>query len=887
MSRLWAKVWIVVAAICVGLTVYEIPDAKLIWRFAWATLRRHRHTVSGELDVPAIMTDELIAADPEASDMLRYCLEYSRENPNLEELAALAEKYPENEFFPAQLAEELTRETVVDPQAVLILVDRLLKLNPENGHYRYLRGGILLTDPNGSDRVQRALEPFELGHRLPQFYLPHSPYKERLERLCKKANLTWERPMTWPLYGNLATYSFRSRGSYRRIGDDALGDVSASVVKIASRTIESADDFHTLATGAGLLGATESIRLAELDLSEGEAQQSRLRLIQAMVLSGVHMRLLSDTIPPLMNLIWMLFLVPIMLTSAAVSLWAILLGGVQSWLRRREPKVRTIFKACMLIDAGLIVILVVLVFLTIVRKRPAGQLPTALVLTSALFILWAAVGLYDIHPDKLACLRRPHLWLAFLCGSLWFKGTIFWTAGTLGVSTPDNVSGWLQYGIVLLGWFVFCALVWAQVVYQPEAFTAKRRHGVVLIMEWAVLLMVVHIFGSLQAQANRFFVDPLARYRPHPGATQETYRRMVLGAGPLASPPEEGSFAGIPRHFEFAAPDDVGTFIARRQAAGQSIPEKGLRWLLTRCGRDVRPIILNALADPNADEVLIIRGSWGDRAVKDQLVRIFEERLAVFSDSEPEPPRRGPSSLGELLDLAGTLAWISDGPEGQDRLSYLLEYVVERTRDLGVGPSLTDPRHAERIMLPFWEALGKLPAGYATELVKSYLRQTRYVDLFGDRGRDIGQLAALLADGDRELAEEVVAALAQSLVAPEPPEASDAESAYTHNMSLARYRWKNSPYCLEAVFAHLNAESIPLLLEYLNSDNDQLRACLVWRLTSLGYEFPSDRLHVLQKDIDWKVRLNTLFACGADDLIKALDDESAVVRIVARMLKSE
>jgi HEAT repeat protein len=106
-------------------------------------------------------------------------------------------------------------------------------------------------------------------------------------------------------------------------------------------------------------------------------------------------------------------------------------------------------------------------------------------------------------------------------------------------------------------------------------------------------------------------------------------------------------------------------------------------------------------------------------------------------------------------------------------------------------------------------------------------------------------------------------------------------------MSLARYRWQNSPYCLEAVFGHLNAESIPLLLEYLNSDNDQLRAFIVWRLTSLGYEFPSDRLQVLRKDIDWKVRLNTLFVCGPDDLAKALDDESAVVRIVAHMLKSE
>jgi hypothetical protein len=95
----------------------------------------------------------------------------------------------------------------------------------------------------------------------------------------------------------------------------------------------------------------------------------------------------------------------------------------------------------------------------------------------------------------------------------------------------------------------------------------------------------------------------------------------------------------------------------------------------------------------------------------------------------------------------------------------------------------------------------------------------------------------------------------------------------------------NSPQCLYSVFVHLNAESIPLLLEYLNSDNEQLRAFLVWRLTSLGYEWPRDRLRVLLKDPYWKVRLNVLFALEPNGLEKALDDQNAVVRIIAQMLR--
>lgn len=89
---------------------------------------------------------------------------------------------------------------------------------------------------------------------------------------------------------------------------------------------------------------------------------------------------------------------------------------------------------------------------------------------------------------------------------------------------------------------------------------------------------------------------------------------------------------------------------------------------------------------------------------------------------------------------------------------------------------------------------------------------------------------------------------------------------------------------LEAIYPHLNEESIPLLLEHLDSNNEQLRAFVVWRLTSLGYEWPRERLDALLKDGCWKVRLNALFAFDADDLKAALDDENGVVRVIAQIL---
>jgi hypothetical protein len=161
----------------------------------------------------------------------------------------------------------------------------------------------------------------------------------------------------------------------------------------------------------------------------------------------------------------------------------------------------------------------------------------------------------------------------------------------------------------------------------------------------------------------------------------------------------------------------------------------------------------------------------------------------------------------------------------------------------------------------------------------------------------LGQLAALLADGDRELAEEIVGVLAQSLIPADsygsitvPNEAEGSSgglqrsSVYSLAMSLMRYRQKNTAPCLQAVFTHLSNESVPALLTHLDSDNDQLRAFLAWRLTTLGHKWPRDRLDKLLHDSYWEVRLNTLFALDANDLSKALADENAVVRIIARML---
>ncbi len=134
--RLGTVIWLAILAVCLGATVAERSDTEVIWRHM-KHLFVGGQKEGGEPTVP----DKLVARDPEAGDVLRYCLKYAGKYQDPEELATLVEKYPQNEFFLARLAERLAETPVIDLRAPLAVVDRLLAMDPNNAHYRYLRGG--------------------------------------------------------------------------------------------------------------------------------------------------------------------------------------------------------------------------------------------------------------------------------------------------------------------------------------------------------------------------------------------------------------------------------------------------------------------------------------------------------------------------------------------------------------------------------------------------------------------------------------------------------------------------------------------------------------------------------------------------------------------------
>lgn len=881
--RVRTKIWIAIAAACVALTVYEIPNAAWIARFAFGG--RDRYAAGGDLDVPAVVTDELVAADPEAGDMFGYSLRYASKGTALEDLAALVEKHPKNEFFLAQLAEALRRDGIVDPRLVQALADRLLVLSGDNAHYRYMKGWLILATPGNSHSRSEALRQFQLGHESPEFYLPYSTYKDRLDRLYAETGLIWMRPNFRSFCSDLAKQAQRSSVSANGKVDDTFGELAASIAGIADRIIKNAYDDNSLVIGAVLLGRTEGARLRDSNLAETERQQARLSWARAQALLSVCGRAMpfgSNLIDDFVILVF----APILLIATVCATMGEVIEFVARAARRRKPRVHLNIRILGLIDVGLVAVLLLLLVLTFARKWSIGHPPAPWVFgTSWFFLLYSTFVLVSVRPANLALLGRPRLWVAALCASLWFKGVVFWLVGDLGIFVIKSETGLALHVGIVLGWSVLCILIWDAISHPSDMHGIVKGRHAVLSAEWVAALMILHIFGSRWVQMNDRFANPLARFRPLPEATQEVYQQVVLGKASVVRQSAKDKRAAVPRSLAYAAPEDVEAFFAACREAGLRISDEPLWKLLRDCGRDLRPIILGSLADPNACEVLVIRAGWGDMGAKEYLARIYDQRLAVYTEAGADAPLRGRSSLGELIELSGALARISNSVEGRQRLSRLLEDVVMNTRSLGIGPALTEPRHAERIMKPFFEALDKLPKAEASQLVKSYLRQTRFVDFFGDRGRDIEYLATLLANGDRDLAEEVVAALAGLPVAEiEPPNMATGESQDQREARLKRYRDRNSPACLDAVFTHLGVESIPLLLGYVGSENEQLGAFVVWRVTSLGYEWTDEQLAALRRDSYWKVRMNAIFAHDRDDLAAFVEDENPLVRTVARTL---
>ncbi len=258
-------------------------------------------------------------------------------------------------------------------------------------------------------------------------------------------------------------------------------------------------------------------------------------------------------------------------------------------------------------------------------------------------------------------------------------------------------------------------------------------------------------------------------------------------------------------------------------------------------------------------------------------------RQADMLDVEPfaPPPDTETWQLDSLLDLAEALAFVSEPQEAYGYFHSLIAPLAEdrqRNRDSD-GSRRHQIAYGGVAPVLLYRAMKGLPRAQAAAVLKEYVRASQLDDPFDEQEF----VDVLRRAGDRALAEWMIQKVAESPPSREVIDVPAGRLIPTRE-DLEVSREDASCEYLEAVYPHLAAESIPFLREYLDSEHAALRAFVVWRLTTLGYDWSQEQLDRLRKDKHWRVRLNALFAHDPADLDQALTDPNAIVRALAQLL---
>lgn len=471
--RVRTKIWIAVAAVCVALTVYEIPNAREVWRCLRA-LRQIKSKLVDKTPARSVLSDNVIAVDPEAADILRYCLA----EPNVEDLAEMVAKYPQNEFFLAQLAYKITESSFLDARAAMALADRLIALDPNNAHYRYIKGWILLKPPRDFGREREAVEQFEAGNKLEDFYLPYSNFRQRVAKLSDEARLNpLERNRAEPsetgIYWDLVKFISRAYGGYPKLDRDSFRRLTAAVAEAAERLLNNAQHNGHLNHGDLLLVSCEGTRLRYLDLSPAEARQARFRLSRSEEIKDI---LGAQTIAPLVAYVGLmkltlviavftLFLLPLSLPF--VWLFLVIVNRLCGWAE--DVSVGVLTPILFVIGlAGYFGLAMLYGYLT---KLLSGRIFATLAFIGTATITWICIALYVRNRVVgRAAFERPRLWASRSCKMLWVLGAVA-DAGVCSIILAGaGPAKWLAFMAVLVCWSALCAVVWGALVFRHHLF---------------------------------------------------------------------------------------------------------------------------------------------------------------------------------------------------------------------------------------------------------------------------------------------------------------------------------------------------------------------------------------------------------------------------------
>ncbi len=183
---------IIVVIACIGLTVWQFDNLKIIAHEYWAVKKFYHYTEHGWQHRQPLIDAKIARIDPEAAAIINYlywCGDDDKYNP-MDILAENVLKFPNNQYFLYELSRRayFGYEDGLDPNAMLKLANRLIELDNNNINYHYLKAYALLHLRKGNnfdDVVQTIKQTAMCKNNKP----PYLIYKERVIATAKKQGL--------------------------------------------------------------------------------------------------------------------------------------------------------------------------------------------------------------------------------------------------------------------------------------------------------------------------------------------------------------------------------------------------------------------------------------------------------------------------------------------------------------------------------------------------------------------------------------------------------------------------------------------------------------------------------------------------------------------------
>jgi len=542
------SIWAVAILCCFALGIRQQENLALIWR-EYVSLGRDFEYDGSLLSLRKTLIRDIAArSDPEAAAIAEGRLRGYMDDEPFDALAQNVISFPDNEYFLFGLAYRLPGYSEsLDPGIKLLLAEKLIKLDPDNANYHYLKAYALFNNRDGND-IDAALEELDYANKCSIRAPLYEKYKKRTINIANKARLSsvLTAQLSWSQQQNPFAYRIRrdlirhahlafTNGNYtsgRRISNSLYGMMKREIRDGRMTGWKNPRMFGSIPY-FGLWELPQQLELQRARLSDEEARQNRLELC---ALAAGAQKARSDReqrkTQTQNEYMRMVLVVPPavhcgkMVISLALA-WLIL--SVISLIRGFGQKSKVGFGGIILFLCGCLSYFFIVEFGALSRifglhchysymeafrpmLRPddiIDQVDSALLFFGGPIVtLLALWGLGFIKPAKGAFWR---LWnrrflIAVLIGEVLI--VVLWSSSVIGHLTPwtiqlliFSVSSFAVYMVIMFGWWLFkCRFVWLLAIAIPLGFLTFLTSGYTFIRYAPMILFA--IIGALVA-ANK------------------------------------------------------------------------------------------------------------------------------------------------------------------------------------------------------------------------------------------------------------------------------------------------------------------------------------------------------------------------------------------------